>query len=81
MYALGEDSAHPHEEVGLNVAMEWPRTWIVGDESDGHPSVRKNGHRVAYRRVNQVKSGSISLLVEQPHAITQHPEVMPMEVP
>ncbi|BAS98291.1 Os06g0567433, partial [Oryza sativa Japonica Group] len=79
---LGEDDAHAHVEVRLDVAVERPHPGVVRHEPDRRPPVREDHRRVPQRRVSQVQRRRVAgVAPERAVAVAQHPEVVPVEVP
>jgi hypothetical protein len=79
---LGEDDAHAHVQVRLDVAVERPHAGVVRHEPERRPSVREDHRRVPQRRVPEVEPRLVGgVPAVGPLAVPEHPEVVPVEVP
>mmetsp|Transcript_13284 Transcript_13284/g.23818 ORF Transcript_13284/g.23818 Transcript_13284/m.23818 type:complete len:336 (-) Transcript_13284:1143-2150(-) len=75
---LHEDDGHAHLVVPLDVAVQQPRPWVVGDEAEVDPGVREGRQRVLHWRVIQVQRVA-AVVVPQPGP--QQPELVAVQVP
>jgi hypothetical protein len=76
-----EGDAHPHEEMGLDVAMERPDAGVVGPEPQRRPAVGVHRDGVLENGVPEVVGRRVHRRVEAADAVAQHPEVVAVQVP
>jgi hypothetical protein len=79
--AFLEGDAHPHEEMGLDVAMERPDAGVVGPEPQRRPAVGVHRDGVLENGVPEVVGRRVHRRVEAADAVAQHPEVVAVQVP
>lgn len=79
--ALSKHSTHANKEMRLHVAMERPDTWVVSNEPDGNPAIRKDSNRVAEWWIHKIVSFGRMSWIENSFSIPKHPEVVSMEMP
>jgi hypothetical protein len=59
--ALSKHSTHANKEMRLHMAMERLETWVVSNEPDGNPAIRKDSNCVAEWWIHKIVSfGRIS---------------------
>jgi len=76
-----EHHPHSHEEMGLQMAVKSPHSWILCLEPQSSPSVRKQRHRVTKRRIHQVVFLWILYRIKHALAVAENPEIMTVQVP
>ncbi len=54
--ALSKHSTHANKEMRLHMAMERPDTWVVSNEPNGNPTIRKDSNRVAEWWIHKIVS-------------------------